>query len=99
MTITHLQSRIDARDGTAVTVYTTPGCQTCPGVIRNIRDRGYEPTIVDITTDDAAYGYVTRTLGYQEVPVVVVSGPEFEDHWSGRRPDKVIEFLPKVAAA
>lgn len=53
MTVTDITQQITARNGTAVTIYKTPTCRTCPGVIRMIQARGYDPEVVDITTDAA----------------------------------------------
>ena len=94
MTVTDLTPHIEARDGVAVTIYTQRTCTTCPAVIRMIRDRGYDPVIVRVDQDPAAFRYIVK-LGYQQVPVVYVSTPTGDVHWSGRRPDQVIAHLPK----
>lgn len=102
MTISDIQPKIDARvaeDAPAVVVYTTRTCTVCPGVIANIKSRGYTPKIIKADEDDAAFYYITKTLGYQQVPVVYVSRPDAEDvHWSGRAPHMIVQHLPKVAA-
>lgn len=97
MSITDITPRIAARDGVAVTIYTQRTCPTCPAVIRMIRDRGYDPAIVRVDQDQSAFRYIVQ-LGYQQVPVVYVSTPAGDVHWSGRRPDQVIAHLPKREA-
>lgn len=93
MTITDLTPRIEARDGVAVTVYTKEECWGC-GKTKGLLDRaGIEYTEVDMEKDQAAYTYVTETLGYRQAPTVVVSTPEGEHHWSGLQPHKIREHI------
>lgn len=102
MTVSDITPRIaekEAADQPAVTIYTTRTCTVCPGVIQNIRGRGYDPAIVHADEDDSAFSYITKTLGHQQVPVVYISRPGADDvHWSGRAPHMIVEHLPKVAA-
>lgn len=69
---------------TKITVYSKPACVQCTATYRDLKNRGLDYEVVDITSDDAAYEMVTG-LGYQQAPVVVTDN----DHWSGYRPDKI----------
>ena len=99
MTITDLTPRIEARDGVAVTVYTKSDCWGC-GKTKGLLDRaGVEYTEVDMEHDQAAYRYVTETLGYKQAPAVVVSTPEGEHHWSGLQPHNIRKHITHRAEA
>ena len=94
MNIINITERIQARDGVAVVVYTTPGCVQC-GPTKKMLDRaGIVYTEVDITTDETAYAYVTGPrdqggLGYKAAPVVVASTTSGDIDWNGLRPDLI----------
>lgn len=68
-----------------LTLYTKPRCVQCDATKRALDRSGIAYEIVDVTQDAAAYAYVTETLGYRQVPVVVTS----DTHWSGFRPDLI----------
>lgn len=67
-----------------ITVYTKPGCQPCKAVKRWLDKRGIMHRTVDVTEspDDLA---AIKALGYEGVPVTIVSGrePETDLHWHG----------------
>ncbi|GAA3399374.1 glutaredoxin family protein [Pseudarthrobacter polychromogenes] len=93
MTITEIQPRIEARDGVAVTVYTKSECWGC-GKTKDLLDKaGVTYTEVDMETDQAAFAYVTETLGYRQAPTVVVSAPDGEKHWSGLQPHNIRKHI------
>lgn len=104
MTITNITDRIQARDGVAVVVYTTPGCVQC-GPTKKMLDRaGIVYTEVDITTDETALAYVTGDreqggLGYKTAPVVVASTPDGDIDWNGLRPDLIKLHITDLANA
>lgn len=78
----------------AITLYSKPSCPQC-SLTKNLLDSGgFEYEIVDLSTDPAAYSYVTEELGYRSAPVVEAFG----QHWSGFRPD-LIKGLSKLVAA
>jgi glutaredoxin-like protein NrdH len=83
-----------------ITIYTKPGCQPCRATKRWLDDRGVDYQAVDVTTslDDLA---AIKALGYEGVPVVIVSGrtPELDLHWHGFHPDNLSKYtLTKEAA-
>ncbi len=67
-----------------VTVYSKPSCVQCNATYRALEQKGVDFIVVDLSKDDEAFDHV-QALGYQQVPVVEVSG----DHWAGFRPDKI----------
>jgi len=70
-----------------LTVYTTgPSCGKCTMTKAMLKGKGIEYDEVDITTNPAAYEYVTEELGYTVAPVVVVDD---DDHWCDLRPDQI----------
>lgn len=104
LTITNITDRIQARDGVAVVVYTTPGCVQCGPTMKMLDRAGIVYTEVDITTDETAYDYVTGDreqggLGYKAAPVVVVSTTEGYIDWNGLRPDLIAQHITARADA
>lgn len=76
-----------------VTVYTTPGCTGCPKTLRILRDHHIPHTIIDLSTDKAAYQYVTQNLQYRQAPIVKVHNGWEQATWSGHRPELIAEFI------
>lgn len=77
-----------------ITVYTTPSCQQCNATKRQLKLRNtpYQP--VDLSVNQEAYDMVTKELGHNQAPVVVVKdGDRMVDHWSGFRPDRLKAVL------
>lgn len=69
-----------------ITVYAKPNCPQCRLTCDTLDAKGVDYKSEDLTTNQAAYDYVTGDLGYSQAPVVVVDD---EDHWSGFRPDNI----------
>lgn len=82
MTITDLSQRIQARDGVAVTLYGKPRCVQCDATERKFKKEGIEYTKVDVSQDETALDFI-KGLGHASAPVVYVSAPEGDAHWSG----------------
>ncbi|WP_448812070.1 glutaredoxin-like protein NrdH [Agromyces bauzanensis] len=76
-----------------VTLYTKPVCPNCSATYKALDSKGIEYDVVDLSTDEAALAEV-KALGYLQAPVVVTD----DDHWSGFRPDKILELAARVAA-
>lgn len=74
---------------TMVTVYSKPACVQCNATYRALDSKGISYVVVDVTEVPAALEYITEELGYSQAPVVVVDD---ENHWSGFRPDKILEL-------
>ena len=68
----------------SITVYSKPACVQCTATTRALDRQGIDYTIVDVSTDAAAYELV-QGLGYGQVPGVVAG----ELHWAGFRPDMI----------
>lgn len=55
-----------------VTIYTKPaGCFGCTKTKQKFTAAGVAFTEVDVTTNRAAFEYITEELGYSQVPVVI----------------------------
>lgn len=78
----------------AITLYSKPSCPQCNLTKKLLDSVGFEYEIVDLSTDSAAYSYVTEVLGYRAAPVVEAFG----QHWSGFRPDLISGLRELVAA-
>ena len=77
-----------------ITVYTTENCQQCNATKRQLKLRDQPYTPVDLTENQEAYDMVTKELGHNQAPVVVIrEGEELIDHWSGFRPDRLKAVL------
>jgi glutaredoxin-like protein NrdH len=86
----------------AVVVYTMPSCIQCDRTKAWLTRKGVEFNEVDITTDFGGHWFVTKTLGYQQAPVVVIEDPDTADNeasrfnWSGFRPDLLASHLEMI---
>lgn len=70
-----------------INVYSKPRCQQCTATYRKLKALGLPFNSIDVTEDADALAFI-RTLGYQQVPVVVAyEGEDIKKHWSGFRPD------------
>lgn len=67
-----------------VTIYSKPDCVQCNATSQMLTRKNIPFSVIDITQDEQAYQHV-RTLGYQQVPVVIAG----QEHWAGFRPDKL----------
>lgn len=76
-----------------ITIYSTPDCNSCNATYRAMEKKGLDYTVVDVTQDPEALDMI-RNMGYSSAPVVMAG----EDHWSGYRPDKVIELARTTEA-
>lgn len=83
-----------------ITVYTKPNCQPCRATKRWLDKRGIEYSTIDVTTSPADLAAV-KALGYEGVPVVIVSNgdPETDLHWHGFHPDNLTKYTTTKAAA
>ncbi|PVZ52342.1 glutaredoxin family protein [Arthrobacter sp. H-02-3] len=77
-----------------LTIYTKPaGCFGCAKTRQKFTDAGIAFTEVDVTTNQAAFEYITEELGHSQAPVVVYDRENSEDHWSGLNPAKIAKVI------
>jgi len=83
-----------------ITVYTQPGCQPCRATKRWLDKRDITYTPVDVTESPADLEAI-KALGYNSVPVIIVSNgdPETDLHWHGFHPDNLTKYTLQKAAA
>lgn len=82
-----------------LTIYTKPvGCLGCTKAKQKFAAAGIDFHEVDVTTNLAAFEYITEELGYRQVPVVVNNSDD-QDHWLGLRRDKPVQADMTRAAA
>ena len=81
----------------STTVYSTPSCVQCKATYRALDRKGIAYEVVDVTTDAAALETV-RSLGYVQAPVVITTGVDGDEHWSGFRPDRISAVAERFAA-
>lgn len=67
-----------------VTLFTKSGCVQCVATYRKLTAKGIAFETVDVSADENALEFV-KSLGYSQVPVVVVG----DHHWSGFDPDRI----------
>lgn len=77
----------------ATTVYSKPACVQCDATKRELKKKGIEFEVIDITEDAEALSTI-KGMGYLQAPVVITD----EDHWSGFRPDKIKALSENVPA-
>lgn len=68
-----------------VTLYSLPGCGGCIATKRAFDSKNIKFEEVDVTQDAEAFEYVTKTLGYNQMPVVDAG----DNHWSGFKPAEI----------
>lgn len=78
----------------SVTVYSKNQCQQCDATYRALDRKGIEYTVVNVVEDPDAKAYV-ESLGYLQAPVVVAG----DTHWSGFRPDMVLQLAETFSRA
>ena len=76
-----------------VTIYSTKNCSMCGATYRALDRKGVDYTVINVAEDPVAYAYV-KSLGYNQAPVVVAG----DTHWSGFRPDKVLELANSLSS-
>lgn len=77
-----------------LTVYTKPaGCFGCTKTKQKFTEAGVPFREVDVTTNQAAFEYITEELGYSQVPVVVYDKDGTENHWSGLNPGGIEQII------
>jgi glutaredoxin-like protein NrdH len=90
---------IQAREGVAVVVYTKHGCFGCDKTKAKLDEKNIPYTAVNVQEDATAYDYVTETLGYRQMPVVIASTLEGDVVWSGLQPTMIREHITHRADA
>jgi len=90
---TDITSRIQARDGVAVVIYTKNQCFGCTKTKEKLDENDIYYTAVNVEEDASAYHYVTEILGIRQMPVVIASTPDGDVIWSGLQPIKIREHI------
>lgn len=67
-----------------ITIYSKPDCAQCNATYRAFDKHWIDYQVIDLTQDQQALNHI-KSLGYQQVPVVIAG----DDNWSGFRPDKI----------
>jgi glutaredoxin len=84
-----------------VTVFSKNKCSRCDAVEAKFIKAGVPFREINVETDakpraefgnKTAFEHVVERYG-REMPVVVVENGVWDDHWSGLRPDKVLELI------
>lgn len=71
-----------------VTLFSKPGCGGCVATKRAFTSKGIVFNEIDVTKDENAYDYVTKKLGYAQMPVVETES----SHWSGFDPEQIAKI-------
>ena len=77
----------------SIIIYSKPDCVQCNATYRAFDKQGIGYQVIDLTQDQQALSHV-KSLGYQQVPVIIAG----DDHWSGFRPDKINALVQAVSA-
>lgn len=74
-----------------VELYSKPACVQCTQSKKTLEKLGVEFIESNVVSDEAAYDFVTKTLGYKAAPVLVVKDADGNvvEHWSGFEPEKL----------
>lgn len=80
----------------AVTLYGKPRCVQCDATERKFKKEGVTFTKVDVSKDETALAFI-KGLGYQSAPVVYVSAPEGDTHWTGYDVGEIERHIIKAA--
>ena len=76
----------------SIIIYSKPDCVQCNATYRAFDRQGISDQIIDLTEDEQALNHV-KSLGYQQVPVIVAG----DEHWSGFHPDKINALVQAVS--
>lgn len=77
-----------------LTIYTKPaGCFGCVKTKQKFAEAGIDFHEVDLTSNPAAFEYITEEFGYSQVPVVVYDKDGTENHWSGLNPGGIEQII------
>lgn len=76
----------------SIIIYSKPDCVQCNATYRAFDRQGISYQIIDLTEDEQALNHV-KSLGYQQVPVIVAG----DEHWSGFHPDKINAVVQAVS--
>ena len=76
-----------------VTLYTAPRCTDCAAAASTMDKKGIPYTLMSVAAFPASLDYV-KSLGHQRAPVTVIhdEAGTVLDHWSGYRPDKLLDL-------
>lgn len=79
-----------------ITIYTKSNCPNCDKTKKFAQQRGIEYEEFNVEENEAALQFI-KEMGYLQVPVVVVPfyDGQTQVHWSGLRPDLLVQ-IPKV---
>lgn len=91
MTENHAQI-IQRIEGVAAVLYSKPNCQPCRMTKKKLDAASIYYTEVDVTKDETALAYV-KGLGYTGAPVVYVSTPDGDVHWTGLDVGRIERFI------
>lgn len=74
-----------------VELYSKPSCVQCVQSKKTLEKLGVSYIESNVVSDEAAYEFVTKTLGYSAAPVLVVKDNDGNviEHWSGFEPEKL----------
>lgn len=82
----------------AVTLYGKPRCVQCDATERKFKKDGVTYTKVDVSKDEVALDFI-KGLGYASAPVVFVSAPDGDAHWTGYDVNEIAEHITNRSAA
>lgn len=80
-----------------IDVYSLPHCSKCNSTKTALIGKGlvegehWVEHDLTLSENEDARNWVMEDLGYQEAPIVVTD----DDHWSGFRPDKLVQLRPR----
>jgi glutaredoxin-like protein NrdH len=95
--MTHAQT-IQAIEDIAVVLYGKPRCVQCDATERKFKKEGVTYAKVDVSKDETALDFI-KSLGYSQAPVVYVSAPDGDAHWSGYDVYEIAEHITHRSAA
>lgn len=56
-----------------ITIYTSPTCGFCHQAMEYIKDKGFEFTEKDLTTDEEALKFVVEKVGQAVTPIITIN--------------------------
>lgn len=84
----------------SITIYSRPSCQPCKAIKRWWDRNGVSYNEVNVEESPADLEAI-KALGYERVPVTVVSNgdPETDIHWGGLHMDNMTKYTHSTKAA
>jgi glutaredoxin-like protein NrdH len=88
----------DLLEGELIILYSKANCVQCTQTKKMLDQLTVEYKVIDLTTSESDYKYVTEELGYKSAPVVIVFNAigGIAKSWAGFNPELIKEWCSEL---